>query len=177
MNMKRGSRIHWIIVLIAAWSTALPQIGQSAGTTTGRTNTLPEVTARDVVLDDQGLLHGTLTNAQGHPQAATELVIRRGGNLLTTIKSQTDGRFVVRDLRPGLYEINTDRSYGLFRVWTPQSAPPVAQPAALIVQRTSVIRAQEWNAWRRALILGGVIITSGVIGGVIGYNIKEDDAS
>jgi hypothetical protein len=30
---------------------------------------------------------------------------------------------------------------------------------------------------RRAMILGGVIVTSGVIGGVIGYNVKDDDAS
>jgi hypothetical protein len=177
ITMSRRSQFHWSVVLLAAWSMVLPQSAYCIETSQVRPITLPEVTARDVVLDDQGVLHGTLTNAQGQPRATTELVVRRGGRLLTTTTSQPNGKFAIRDLRPGLYEINTDRSYGLYRIWAPRSAPPVAQPGALIVERATVIRAQEWNAWRRALILGGVIITSGVIGGVIGYNIKDDDAS
>jgi hypothetical protein len=175
--MKRGSNIHWTMVFIAAWATALPPIGNGAEKMVTPVSTLPELAVRDVVLDGQGVLHGTLTSSQGQPQGSTEVVVRRGGATVLTTKTQADGGFIVRDLRPGLYEINTDRSCGLYRVWAPQSAPPAAQQAALIVQRTTVIRAQEWNAWRRALILGGVIITSGVIGGVIGYNIKDDDAS
>jgi hypothetical protein len=175
--MSRRSKFHWSVVLLAAWSTILPQSAYSVEISQNPTFTLPEVTARDVVLDDQGVLHGTLTNAQGQPRATTELVVRHGGKQLTTTRSESNGKFAIRNLRPGLYEINTDRSYGLYRIWAPRSAPPVAQRGALIVERATVIRAQEWNAWRRALILGGVIITSGVIGGVIGYNIKDDDAS
>ena len=172
--MKRGTKIHWIMVLLASWATALPQVGYSVESSLDRPSTLPDVKVRDIVLDDEGVLHGTLTNGQGQPQQTTEVAVRHGGKTLVTAKCDADGRFAVRDLRPGLYEINTARSYGVFRVWAPRSAPPAATSAALIVERNTVIRAQEWNAWRRALILAGVIITSGVIGGVIGYNIKDD---
>src|SRR5688572_17154611 len=115
--MNCRSKFHWSVVLLAAWSTALPPAAHCAEASQSGIVALPKVVARDVVLDDQGVLNGALTNEQGGPRAKKELVVRRGGNVLTTVTSQSDGTFAIRNLRPGLYEINTDRSYGLYRVW------------------------------------------------------------
>lgn len=172
--MKRNAIGRWTVVLAAMWTTALPQWGFAIDQKSPVAPGLPPLVVRDVALDSTGVLRGTLTNSAGQPQKATELTVWQSGEVLKTVKSQDDGKFVIRDLRPGLYEINTARSLGLYRVWPARSAPPAAQPAALIVEGDTVIRAQQMGAWRRALILSGVIITSGVIGGVIGYNIKDD---
>lgn len=172
--MNRKPISHWALVFVASWATALPQLGYTTETAIESHASLPALTMRDVELDTAGDLHGTLTSAEGQPLKATELIVRQNGEVLSKAQSQVDGRFVIHGLRPGLYELNTTRFAGLFRVWAPRSAPPSAQTNFLVVEGETVIRAQQWNAWRRALILSGVIITSGVIGGVIGYNIKDD---
>ena len=53
----------------------------------------------------------------------------------------------------------------------------IAHHQALMVESSQIVRGQEMPPVRRALILGGVIVTSGVLGGVIGYNIQDDSAS
>lgn len=164
---------HWTLALAVAFTGILPNAGQASEQRAEEPITF-SLAVHDVALSGDGMLRGALSNSAGKPQPDTEIKVLRAGEVIATATSDSEGRFSVPEMRPGLYEINTARSCGLYRVWQPSTAPPVANQAVLIVERDRVLRAQEWSVWRRTLILGGVIITSGVIGGVIGYNIKDD---
>lgn len=144
----------------------------------GAEKTKSLVAVRDVSLDPEGSLRGTLLTADGKPQANADVVLRKGTEVVGAAKTQIDGSFALRQVRPGLYELVSARSANLFRVWNSRGAPPSAHATATVVQGDMIVRGQEeWSPVRRAVILGGVIVTSGVLGGVIGYNIKDDDSA
>jgi hypothetical protein len=169
MNRKSWSR--WIVVCWCIGSVTFPQMGRTADVLP------PQGLVRDVALDSQGALRGSLVSRDGKPQANSEVVLRNGREVLGTAKTQPDGSFAIKQVRPGLYEVATAKSSNVYRVWSARTAPPAAKPNAMLVEENVVVRGQEWSPVRRAVILGGVIITSGVIGGVIGYNIKDDDSA
>jgi hypothetical protein len=168
--MKLGMIVRWSLVLLTSWGAVLPRGAMGAEGS--------PIVARerigDVALDDSGALHGTLVAASGQPQRDERLEVRRAGQLVAATSTGSTGQFVVPDLPPGVYQLTTDRSATLLRAWSNRAAPPSARPAALLVDGPVVIRGQSWGPWQRALILSGVIITSGVVGGVIGYNLKDD---
>ena len=169
--MNRKSCWRSIVVGMCVTSLLVPPGMQAAD------GPAEPVAIRDVALDSDGDLRGTLVTADGKPDADKPVVLLKGSEVVGLAKTKSDGKFAIRQVRPGLYELAPAKSTGLYRVWTARTAPPAAQSAALLVQGDTIIRGQNWSPIRRALILGGVIISSGVIGGVIGYNIKDDSAS
>jgi hypothetical protein len=128
----------------------------------------------DITLQPDGSLRGALVRASGQPRPDAKVVVRRGGQIVSATATSTDGQFVARNLSPGVYELRTDRAATVVRLWATGTAPPASQHTLLLVDNSTVVRGQQWEPWERALILSGIIITSGVVGGVIGYNIKDD---
>lgn len=170
MNNKLWTR--WIIVSWCICTLVVPQKSQAADPAPTRT------VVRDVALEADGSLRGSLLNSEGKPQVNSEVALVKGNDIVSVAKTQSDGTFAMKLVRPGVYEIASAKSSDVFRVWNARSAPPAAQTSAMIVESNAIVRGQDWSPTRRILILSGVVITSGVIGGVIGYNIKEqDDAS
>ncbi len=171
MNSKLWLR--WMVVGVCIGSLLLPPGMPAAGDLSGR------ILVRDVALGADGALHGSLMTAEGKPQPYSEVVLLKGAEVVGLAKTQVDGSFTIRQIRPGLYELATSHSTNVYRVWAPRTAPPAAQSTALLVQGNTIVRGQEgvWSPTRRALILGGIIITSGVVGGVIGYTIKDDESA
>lgn len=170
--MYQKSWMHWIVTGMLIGNLFMPPATRSAEKAKGL------VAVRDVSLGEDGSLRGTLLTPDGKPQANADVVLRKGTEVVGAAKTQIDGSFVMRQVRPGLYELISARSANLFRVWNSRGAPPAALATATLVQSDLIIRGQEeWSPVRRALILGGVIVTSGVIGGVIGYNVKDDDSA
>ena len=118
-----------------------------------------------------------VTNAAGQPIANRAVTLSRGQEVVASAMTQKDGTFVMKDIRPGVYELATERVASPCRIWAKPAAPPIAHHQALMVESSQIVRGQEMPPVRRALILGGVRVTSGVLGGVIGYNIQDDSAS
>lgn len=171
--MRRKFAFRWLVIAATVIATGMPPsifatdaIPRDAGA-----ERLP---IRDVVLDAQGSLRGAVNSENGRPVNATEVAAYHGSKLVAVTQTNAKGEFAFNQVRPGVYEIATPRSVAVMRVWNAGTEPPSAQPRTLLVEGKSVVRAQEWAVWRRVLILGGVIATSGVVGGVIGYNIKDD---
>jgi hypothetical protein len=170
--MRKASYFRSIVSVVVMAST-LFSTGLPAAE--GRIS-LPAV--RDVALRPDGSLRGTVMTAEGKPQANADVVLRKGTEVVASTKTHIDGSFTLKHVRPGVYELATAGSASLYRVWTTPAAPPAALASASVVEAGMVVRGQEeWSPVRRGLILGGIIVTSGVIGGVIGYNIKDDDSA
>lgn len=169
--MTRQRICRWIFVVVAAWSIILSPLASATEPSTGMVKA-PAVL--DVRLDADGSLRGHVTSESGQPLPAAKVSLLQSGQVVAATSTQDKGQFVVPAVRPGLYELNSARASTTLRVWSHRSAPPAARTAALLVDGPVVVRGQQWSPAQRALILGGVIITSGVIGGVIGYTIGDD---
>lgn len=167
--MKNRPQLIWclvVAVVVSPFGTAV-QAGEPGGTSAAWP-------IKDVALGARNTLRGTVVDGNGQPRTTARVELTTAGRPSVTVQTGPRGQFAVSDLRPGLYQVRAGESAHLLRLWTARTAPPAAQPAALLVEDIGLMRGQQWNPWQRALILSGVIVTSGVIGGVIGYNMKDD---
>ena len=168
------SRVHLTLVWLATLGLFMPQLASAAVSGTALTNRIAPPPVVDVAMVGPGVLQGRVSSELGAAQAAAPVIVRRGGETLAVATTDADGTFVVRGLAAGVYEIVTDGTAAIIRIWAPGTAPPVA--ARMIELRTSrdVVRGKvEAEHMRRAAIIGGVIATAGVLGGVIGYNVRD----
>jgi len=102
--------------------------------------------------------------------------IRQDGQPLAEVASAADGNFEFRGMRPGLYQLVSNDETVLYRVWAPETAPPIAASEVVLVRHDPPADLHHHGLGRRFLI-SGLIITSGMIGGIIGYNIKDNDTA
>jgi hypothetical protein len=96
----------------------------------------------DVALGDGGVLVGQVVNPQGVVKANANVSIRYGNHEVVRTTTDANGVFAAKGLRGGQYEILTDDGYRTCRLWAPETAPPAARPAALVVSGQQVVRGQ-----------------------------------
>lgn len=139
----------------ACIGTALPTAGLAAPAGTG---------SDDVALREGGVLVGQVVNPQGLAKAKAIVSIRQGNHEIVHTTTDANGIFAAKGLRGGQYEILTDEGVRTCRFWAPNTAPPAARPAALLVSGESVVRGQgypgyaggahgmghSWVAWMKA---------------------------
>ena len=141
----------------------------------------------DIALADGGALVGRLVNAQGVAQSGVEVIISQP-QAATAFAATTndDGWFVVRDLRGGVYQLQTDQASCVCRAWADETAPPSAQRGILLVNDPNVI-AGQWQpgtlgtlladtkaTLTHPLVVGGIIATAVAVPVAI-HNSKDDD--
>ena len=79
----------------------------------------------------QGRVIGYVVDSNGKPASST-VVARQNGSVVSESKSDTEGRFVLGNLRGGSYFIGTKDTGKLCRVWTEVAAPPAAVDSLLL---------------------------------------------
>ena len=97
--------------------------------------------ARDVSLMDHGTLHGQVVDVHGAPAGGAQITVRQGEHVVVSVQADASGRFSIRDLQGGVYQLQTDQGGGLYRLWAPGTAPPSAVQQLLVVDG-NVIRGQ-----------------------------------
>ena len=135
---------------------------------------------RDVALEQGGVLNGQVISAQGAVQSKTQVTLLKNGQPIAKLLTDENGRFAASGLRGGVYIVTTQGTQGVVRAWAPRTAPPSAVRGLLLVPAGEVVNGifghEGWGhpeIGHRALILGGIMGISGVIGGVIGYNVRD----
>lgn len=91
----------------------------------------------DVALQEGGSLSGAYLDSAGKPVATAPISVWSSGRQVAVAQTDAAGRFTVSGLRGGTYQILADQDHGLYRLWTPNTAPPSAQPSALLVRGQS----------------------------------------
>lgn len=94
----------------------------------------------DVALQPGGLLHGQVLDEQGVAQPHARVTVVHSGEPVAATKTDEQGRFVMSGLSGGVHEIHTGSSGGVYRLWAPQTAPPSAKDAMLIVTGDNIVR-------------------------------------
>lgn len=116
----------------------------------------------DVALAGGGLLVGTVVDAGGKPQSGAEVSLKQGNREIARVTSDSAGRFGVKRVRGGVYELQSANHRELFRVWAPGTAPPRANSTAVLVAEERIVRGQGFLP-----VLSGLdVITVGTLGGV-----------
>jgi hypothetical protein len=123
-----------LTILLLAMATETAIAGEAVvRADQGVAKVLAATAVRDVALQAGDVLHGSVVDAQGMPQANLEVWIALDDG--PTIKTRTDirGRFSAAAIKPGNYAIDTASGGGKFRVWQAKDAPPEALTNVLLV--------------------------------------------
>lgn len=148
---SRTSR--WLFNLAAVTALLLPQFASARS---------PSQMVTDVALQEGGVLRGQLVTSTGLPEKSARVVLLQNQELIAAAETSPEGHFAVSGLRPGVYQIETDRGGGAYRLWAPQTAPPSANQGVLLVTGDEVARGQHIDMDRygpaiRGAIAGGLI--------------------
>jgi len=159
ISMNRPTFIQRVAVSIATVGFCFPQFALAA---TPQGNPSPTIT--DVRLHESGTLHGRIVTDENAAVADMEVALRSGEKTLVVGKTDRNGCFAFSGLCNGVYKLSTAKGQHIYRAWTARTAPPAAQPYALLV--TDTVRGQlamttfrNWmaNPWVIAGIIGAAV--------------------
>jgi hypothetical protein len=123
----------------------------------------------DVALRPGGVLIGQVVDRQGAVQPGKVVSVQFADYEVVRTTTDANGVFAAQGLRGGQYQVVTDDGISLCRLWAPNTAPPAARPAALVVAGTDVVRGQwgggpmhSWVGWIKAhpYITAGIVVTA-----------------
>lgn len=139
----------------------------------------PVAAGNDVALRSGGVLVGQVVDQQGKAQAGATVSIQYGQQEVARTTTDANGVFAARGLRGGQYELLTQDGMSVCRLWAPDTAPPAARDAALVVSGVNVVRGQYygggWIDWMKAhpYITAGIVATA--IAVPVGLAAADDD--
>lgn len=156
--MKTRRIVNGVMVSLAAIGFLLPQ-PLVAG------NPAPASAVVDVALRDGGVLIGQVVDEQGAAVENVGVSLRYQDRDLTASKTTKEGYFAFKGLRGGVYQVVAAKGHGVYRVWSPGTAPPAAQEGALVVSGDKVVRGQQSGGGFRAfitnpLVIAGIVATA-----------------
>jgi len=115
-------------------------------------------TIQDVSLAPGGLFRGQLVATNGQAIAGTPVVLQQQNRPLAETVTNERGEFAFQGVPGGIYLVSAAGEASTYRLWAPNTAPPVAQPAAMLVQQGDIVRAQVGGS--------GLILSTLVVGGL-----------
>ncbi len=102
----------------------------------------PLVALSDVALGNGGVLVGQVVDAQGAAVAMATVTLADHKQEIAQVRADQEGKFSVPGLRGGVYRISFRGQDAMYRLWAPNTAPPVAQQGVILVVGDDVIRGQ-----------------------------------
>jgi hypothetical protein len=160
--MKSAGIIKGLAVCLAVLGFCVPQSVWAAA----RTDQSPAVLDVKLQASPNGnLLLGQVQNPQGAGKADVPVALYQGGKILRETRTDRNGLFGFTDLRGGVYQVATAGGAATYRVWTAETAPPSAQPGALLIADEDLVRGQSrlgrvkfWLS--HPLVIAGIVATA-----------------
>ncbi|QDV12514.1 hypothetical protein CA51_23990 [Rosistilla oblonga] len=97
---------------------------------------------QDLALDQQGNLNGSVVDVDGKPVQGATVVIGQQTEHVTTVKTNDEGVYSVKGLKPGVYQVVSFAGLRTYRVWNADSAPEGSVKGAIGVTDTKTFRGQ-----------------------------------
>ena len=136
---------------------------------------------RDIMLAEGGLLVGQLVNEQGAAIPMAAVSLNSAGKDVARVNTDKTGNFRVKSLHGGVYSVEAKGHHGIYRLWSPQTAPPAAQQKLTMVSHNEVVRGQFAPPSNNPLkqlgqfVAEHPIITAGAVVAAIAIPIALDD--
>jgi hypothetical protein len=174
--MKRATFTQQLAVCLAVIGFCFPQAAVAA---TGPNKRAPVVT--DIQLRQGGVLLGQVVTPENVGIPGKSVSLRSGQQKIAVGKTDKNGYFAFSGLRRGVYQVAAAKGYGMYRVWDQRSAPPAAQPGALIVAGHETVRGQYGmqtfrNLLSNPLVIAGIVATAIAVPVAI-HNAKRSEGS
>ena len=150
----------------------------SAGDASATADVTAPKAISDVALADDGGLVGTVVTSAGVPAVGKGVVLLKDGRPLATTTTDKSGQFRVAGLRGGVYQIQSGSGTVSCRLWAADTAPPAAEPAALVVADAGAVRGQRplWDLANDPLIIGAIVVAAIAIPVAI-HNARNNNGS
>ena len=99
----------------------------------------------DIELRGDGALVGQSLSNTGMPRLAASITLVQDNEVVSESRTNPDGEFSITGLRGGVYELRTDTSTRMVRLWAPGTAPPSAVDAAILIDGDNIVRGQQFG--------------------------------
>ena len=96
---------------------------------------------RDIALSQGNVLTGQVVDSLGNRLANLPVTVQRNGQAMQLV-TDAAGRFRATGLPGGVYTVSAAGNRSVCRVWSNQTAPPVASKGLLLVGNDAVVRGQ-----------------------------------
>ena len=158
--MKKFAFISYLAIAVACLGMLIPQAALAAvpnGPAGPAGAHAKDSVIRDIALRPGGVLVGQIVTAEGTAQAKTPVSLQQNGKELVRTTTDANGLYAIKGLRGGVYHMVSRQTVETYRLWSPDTAPPAAKDAALMVEGNGVVRGQ----------LGGILANPWVLTAVI----------
>lgn len=114
----------------------------------------------DIALADGGTLQGKIVDLQGGSVTGLPVSMQtHDGNFITTT-TQQDGRFALKGLKSGVYQVGATEGHGTYRLWSPGTAPPSAQKDAIIYTQNAGAMGGLKMFLANPIVIAGIVATA-----------------
>lgn len=132
-----------------------------------------------VALHDDGVLQGAIVDVNGQPLQGKNVWIAQHGETLVTATTNAEGRFAVKGLSTGVYQVVSVGKAANYHLWT-EHAPASARRGIIHVVSPEMTRANLGHSPKgpnSTLDKLEILATMAIIGGIIGVVAAQDDNS
>jgi hypothetical protein len=134
----------------------------------------PALAPQDIALSEGGALVGQVVDPQGAIKAGSPVSLYEGKTPVAISTTDKQGMFVFQGVRGGLYQVTSGDAHGIYRLWSPGTAPPSAKPGVLLVSGNETVRGQAAGASFASLApiaaVGGIVAAAVAIPIVVSSN-------
>jgi len=114
----------------------------------------------DIALSDGGMLQGQLVDLQGANVSGVPVSVKTQDRDIATTTTTADGRFAVKGLRGGVYQVAAGQGHGIYRVWSAGTAPPAAQNGAIVYTQGGMGGGSLKTLLSNPIVIAGVVATA-----------------
>jgi protocatechuate 3,4-dioxygenase beta subunit len=171
MRWKQGA--GWLTALTVSLQVVSPLDARAEEAVAPvKTSAAPQKpTIRDVALDADGALVGQVLSPEGLPLSDTRVALAQLNQVVGETTTDKQGKFAIKGLRGGTYEVRSQQASAAVRLWTADTAPPAASKGALLVSQRTTLRGNI-NYLNSQMMLapeavGAVMIPATIAGGAI----------
>ena len=85
-----------------------------------------------MALGEDGLVTGSVVDREGEALPNQTVAIRYADKVVAQVKTDAEGKFAVKSLRPGVHQVVSANGIGIYRFWSAQAAPPDSRSDVLV---------------------------------------------
>ena len=134
-------------------------------------------TVENLSLQD-GTLIGGLVDANGKGVADAPVVIGQKGKPVAQLRTDKDGRFAAKGLKPGVYQVVSHGAVTTHRVWAQDQAPTDAKKGVIHTVDPQIARGAPSNGGLLGVLANPLVLTLAIAAAIaIPLALDDDDNS
>jgi hypothetical protein len=151
--MKSGRLLRGVVISLAAFGMCIPPVAFAAEPS-------PTTLVSDVALNDGGTLHGQVVDLQGVGVAGVPVAVKGQNRELASAVTADEGRFSVPGLKGGVYHVAAAEGQGVYRLWSPGTAPPAAQKGVIVYTQNAPQQNGFKMFFANPVVIAGLVATA-----------------